>query len=446
MSGQSTPIEAVIETLTQGLARPGQLWALGVIGLSLLLGYAVTRVLLRRSRRRLDAEQASGVSSDDLRAHALQFSIDGVRRLAFPLSVPLFLWVGEAALRSARLIGATDARLLRLVMTLLLAMALIRLAVYVLRRVFRDAQWLVAWERLIAGFVWAVVALHVTGLLEDTIHWLAATTLPLGAARVSLWAVLTGGVSVIVTLLAALWLGSSLEERLMRAHSVDANVRAVLSRVLRALLVLVSVLVALSLVGIDLTVLSVFGGALGVGLGLGLQRIASNYVAGFIILLDRSIRIGDQVAVDRFSGTVARIETRYTVLRAVDGSEAIVPNELLVATPVNNQTLADKKQRLMLRLVLAHGTDLAPLLPQLQAQALAQPGVLAVPLPQAVLLGFVPGGLEVELAFSVQEPDGARRQAIQSQVAQALILTLNAHGASFAPAPPEAAAQRSRAA
>jgi small-conductance mechanosensitive channel len=442
---KATPIEAVIEAVSEGLARPAHLWTVVVIMLALGLGRLASQLLHRRTERRLQADLGGGAAGSAAGGHALKFSIEGVRRLAFPVAAQLFLWVGEGVLRATRLVGAADTQLLRLAMTLLLALASIRLLVFVLRRVFRSAQWLVTGERLLAGIIWVAVALHVTGLLEDTIGWLEATQLPLGAARVSLWAVLTGFVSVIITLLATLWLGSSIEDRLMRADSLDINLRAVLSRVLRAVLVLLGVLMALSLAGLDLTVLSVFGGALGVGLGLGLQRIASNYVSGFIILLDRSIRIGDLVTVDKYGGTVSRIETRYTVLRGADGSEAIVPNELLVATAVNNQTFSDKKQRLVLRLTVPWGTDLA-LLGQLEAAARTQDGVLQEPAPQALLLGFAGGGLELELAFSVLEADLVRRQAIQSRVAHAMVATLQAHGVTPGPTAAElAAVQRPRA-
>ncbi|MFO0207350.1 MAG: mechanosensitive ion channel domain-containing protein, partial [Betaproteobacteria bacterium] len=157
------------------------------------------------------------------------------------------------------------------------------------------------------------------------------------------------------------------------------------------------------------------------------------------------IRIGDQVVVDKYGGTIARIETRYTVLRAADGSEAIVPNELLVSTAVNNQTFTDKKQRLVLRLTVPWGTDLA-LLGQLAAAAREQDGVLQEPGPQALLLGFAGGGLELELAFSVLEADLGRRQAIQSRVAHAMAATLQAHGVAPGPTAAEiAAVQRTRA-
>ena len=129
------------------------------------------------------------------------------------------------------------------------------------------------------------------------------------------------------------------------ATTLDSSVRAVLAKFLRALLLVVGMLVALQAVGIDLTLLTVFGGALGVGIGLGLQKLASNYIAGFTILLDRSIRLGDMITVDNRFGVVAKVTSRYVVVRSLDGIEAIVPNETLVTTTVLNHSYATREIR-----------------------------------------------------------------------------------------------------
>jgi small-conductance mechanosensitive channel len=247
----------------------------------------------------------------------------------------------------------------------------------------------------------------------------------MGGGRISLWALLTGVLVVGLTLLVSLWLGSALEDRLMRAERLDGNLRAVLSRVLRALLVLVGVLFAMSFVGIDLTVLSVFGGALGVGLGLGLQRIASNYVAGFIILLDRSLRLGDLISVDKYYGRVTQITTRYTVVSALDGTEAIVPNEMLISTPVTNHSYSDKKVRLGVKVSVAYGTELAPAFALMETAAREHPRVLQQPAPQALLLGFGADGLDLEVGFWINDPE-AGRLGVQSDVAQKIYAAFRA--------------------
>jgi small-conductance mechanosensitive channel len=190
--------------------------------------------------------------------------------------------------------------------------------------------------------------LHILGVLPEVIDVLESITLPISKTPLSLWQILQGLVTVAATLLIALWLSNAFEARLSRAAEMDTSLRIVLSRLLRALLALFAILLALPLVGIDLTTLSVFGGALGVGLGFGLQKIASNYVSGFIILLDNSIRIGNIISVGNDRGQVTRITTRFTVLRSQTGIESLVPNELLVSSVVQNESYSDRQVRVAL--------------------------------------------------------------------------------------------------
>ena len=173
----------------------------------------------------------------------------------------------------------------------------------------------------------------------------------------------------------------------------------------RAILILVSVLVSLGLVGLDLTVLSVFGGALGVGLGLGMQRIASNYVSGFIILFERSLSIGDPIAVDKYSGRVARINTRYTVLQALDGTQTLLPNEMLITGVVTNQSGTNRAVRLNTKITVAYDSDLNEVMTLLARQADEVERVVAEPAPSAQLNAFGPHGYELELGFSIVDPE-----------------------------------------
>jgi small-conductance mechanosensitive channel len=413
---KDAPLAELFEAVGNGLARPAHFWTLVAVVLAIVGAAIAARIVRARTQARLEAAKAEG----GIHLDALRFSIEGVRRLAFPLAAQGLLWVGEVALRLTGLVSTTaDARLLRLAMTLFAALAAIRLLVYVLRRVLRNVALLAVFERTIALSIWLVIALHAVGWLAPVVEWLEHTTFAFGKSKVSLWVLLMGTVSVLLTLLASLWLGSGIEARLMRATSLDSNVRAVLSRVSRALLVLVAVLVALSLVGIDLTVLSVFGGALGVGLGLGLQRIASNYVSGFIILLDRSLRIGDLITVDKYSGMVSEINTRYTVIRALDGNEAVVPNEMLVSQPVVNHSLSDKRVRIAVKVSVGYSDDVKLAMRLMEEAASAQPRVLADPKPGALLLGFGADGLDLEVGFWIDDPEQGRLGA-QSAVALAI--------------------------
>lgn len=415
----------LLQAIGEGLARPVHFWTLVAVLAAVAGAWFAARIVDGRTQKRLDAARAA---AQGLHVDALRFSIEGVRRLAFPLAAQLLLWGGEGVLRATQVIhSAADARLLRLAMTLFAAMAAIRLLVYVLRRVLKNVALLAVFERTIALSIWLVIALHVVGWLDPAVAWLEQTSFPVGKGRVSLWAVLVGAVLVLVTLLAALWLGSSIEARLMRATSLDSNLRAVLSRVLRAVLLLVGVLLALSLVGIDITVLSVFGGALGVGLGLGLQRIASNYVSGFIILLDRSLRIGDMITVDKYYGAVTQINTRYTVIRALDGTEAIVPNEMLVAQPVTNHSFSDRKVRFALKVSISYDADPVQAMRLMEDAARAQPRVLQDPAPSALLLGFGADGLDLEVGFWIVDPESGRL-GVQSGIALGILERFRAAG------------------
>src|SRR4030095_5113659 len=248
-------------------------------------------------------------------------------------------------------------------------------------------------ERWIALLIWLGVALYLSGVLGDVVASLESVRFSVGKSKISLWDILIGALSVVVTVIAALWFCSSVEARLMGAESLTANSRVVLVRVLKAVLLVVAVLVALSSVGIDLTVLSVFGGALGVGLGLGLQRIASNYVSGFIILLDRSLSIGDMITVDKFYGAVSQINARYTVMKSLDGTETIVPNEMLVSTPVINHSYSNTTVQVVVKLSVAYSADVDRALQILVEAATAQTRVLADPPPSAFITGFGADGV-----------------------------------------------------
>lgn len=418
------------DALAEGLAAPRHQWEAVVIVLSILAALVLSRTVRYYVAARLTAAAHAKVSVD-----VLQFSVEGVRRLAFPATALLLLWVGELALRATGLVtSAADARLLHLAVALVGALAVVRVLVYAMRRALINVALIAAFERAIVLVVWGVLALYVTGALTDVIDWLDRTHIPIGKTTVSLWAVLTTVVTTLVCLLAAMWLGSLVEARLMAAPGLDRNVRVVLGRVARAVLILIALLVALAISGIDLTVLSVFGGALGVGLGLGLQRIASNYVSGFVLLLDRSLRIGDLITVagsiDRYYGTVMQISTRYTLLRALDGTEMVVPNEMLVSSPVVNHSLTDPRVMLTVKVAVAYESDLEQALRLAEEAARSTPRVLADPPPVALLREFGADGLQVDVNFWIVDPQLGRMN-VQSAVAIAVYKLFSGRGISI---------------
>ena len=304
-------------------------------------------------------------------------------------------------------------------------MAGIRFVVYLLRLAFSDGSWLDAFERSIATVVWAALAMHLTGILPEIVHWLSEVELPAGSRTLSLWILLNAAFWVLLTLLLALWAGVALEVRLLRAESLHTSLRVVLARLGKAVLLVAAVL--LPLMGVDLTVLSVFGGALGVGLGFGLQKIASNYLSGFIILLDRSIRLGDMITADNHYGEVTRITTRYVVVRSLTGVEAIIPNDTLVTTTVLNHSYSDKRVRLAVRVQVAYRTDVAEALRILTEVALRHPRVVRDPEPTAQVVQLADSGVDVELGFWIEDPERGS-QNVRSDVSVALLAELRARG------------------
>src|SRR6185503_20170708 len=259
------------------------------------------------------------------------------------------------------------------------------------------------------------------------VRWLSEVEFAAGAHRLSLMALLSGALWVLVTIMLALWAGAALEDRLMRAEGLHMSLRVVLARVGRTLLIIVAVLLALPLMGVDLTVLSVFGGALGVGLGLGLQKIASNYLSGFIILLDRSIRLGDMITADGHHGEVTRITTRYTVVRSLTGVEAIIPNDSLVTTTVLNHSYSDRRVRLAVRVQVSYRTDMEEALKILLEVARKQPRVLQEPEPTAQVLQLGDSGVDLELGFWIEDPERGS-QNVRSDVSLALLAEFRSRG------------------
>ncbi len=256
----------------------------------------------------------------------------------------------------------------------------------------------------------------------DDISW------KVGSGRMSLRTLLDGALLAMAVLLVALWISSVLESWLLRSATGSAlSLRKALSNAVRALLVFIGLIVALSAVGIDLTALSVLGGAIGVGIGLGLQKLAANYVSGFVILAERSIRIGDNVRVDNFEGRITAINGRYTVIQSTSGREAIVPNEMLITSRIENLSLADTRVWLSTVVSVGYDSDVELVMRLLKEAALSAPRVLREPAPSASLSAFGADGLEFTLGFWIADPENGAL-GLRSQINVAVLQALRAHG------------------
>jgi small-conductance mechanosensitive channel len=317
--------------------------------------------------------------------------------------------------------------LLRLAVPVLLALAGIRLIARVFTVVFPASAAARLVERLFSWLAWIAAALWILGLLPAVMREMEDIQFAFGKTHVTLLALVQGVLSTGVVLVVALWISAALERQVLRDTVTDLSLRKVAANAIRAVLLLLGVLFALSAVGVDLTALSVLGGALGVGLGFGLQKLAANYVSGFVILFERSLRIGDTVRVDNFEGVVADIKTRYTLIRSLSGRESIVPNEKLITERIENLSLADPKVLLNTEVAVSYDSDVDQVREILLEAARGATRVIAEPGPGVHLTRFGADGLEFTLQFWIADPQNGQGN-VKSEVNLRVLKGLRAAG------------------
>lgn len=402
-----TPAE--LEALGRSLLSNSALIELAVLAGCLVLAWAVTRLL--RGRRLTDP-------------HSVLFGEQLLDGALFPL-----LALGLALLARHTVLAGVPPAVMRLAVALLFALAMIRLVVRVLRAAFPASEFVRLAERWLSWGVWVGLILWVTGVLPMLMAELDAISWKLGNSRISLLALLEGVFNAVVVLMLALWVSAAIETRLLKGQLANLSVRKMAANLTRALLLFVGLLLALSAAGIDLTALSVLGGAIGVGLGFGLQKLAANYVSGFVILAERSLRIGDLVKVDGFEGRITDINTRATVIRAASGRESIVPNELLITQRVENASLSDQAILSSTTVQVAYGTDIDALQPRLVAAIRA---IERIPKdedrsPAVHLHSFAADGLELRVWYWNADPVNGESN-LRSAVNLAILRVLDAEG------------------
>ncbi|MBK9364690.1 MAG: mechanosensitive ion channel [Rubrivivax sp.] len=370
--------------LVASLTRPSVLGEAGALLGCLLAAWLLVRLLRGRAPQPGSIWFGDGV-------------VDGV---LFPVAALALALAARWALRDVMPLA-----LMQLAVPVLVSLVVIRLTVRVLRRAFPQSAFVRAVERWVSWVAWLAMVLWVLGVLPLMLAELDAIQWKIGSTRVSLRNLLEGVLAAVVVLVLVLWVSATLEARLLQGATDNLSLRKMAANALRAVLLFVGLMFALSAAGIDLTALGVLGGALGVGIGLGLQKLAANYVSGFVILAERSVRIGDMVRVDNFEGRITDITTRFTLIRALNGREAIVPNEMMVTQRVENSSLADPQVALNTVVQVAYGTDLDALMPRLAAAVAAVPRVLADPGPGVQLSNFAADGLELTVVFWIADAD-----------------------------------------
>ncbi len=402
--------------LLSDLQRGVILWQLSVITIALLVAWQVAE---RTQRRFIVSGNADSAATQ-------RISVGGTSRLVFPLVALVLLTAGRWVLS----IWAMPANLLKIAVPLMLAMLTIRAVVYLLRHTFAPGGALRSWEVAVTWLVWTLVALYITGWLPDIAQFLDDTGFGIGRQRISLAMILSACLTVVLTVLAALWLGRFLETRIMSLGQMEINLRVAFTKIIRTILVIIAVLIALPIVGIDITVLSVFGGALGVGLGFGLQRIFANYLSGFTILLDRTVSPGDLVTVDNFYGEVTKLTSRCIIVRSPEGTEAIVPNETVVTSTLINHSYSNRRVLMRIPVQVSYSSDIDAVLALMTQIAGSHVRVLKDPAPLALLTSFGESGINLEVMAWIEDPERGKLN-LQSELNLEIYRAFRARGIEF---------------
>ena len=348
------------------------------------------------------------------------------RRILDGALFPL-LWLSFAYAAQAVLARWVPMAVFKIAIPVLVALVVIRVGVKVLQAAFGNTRFIRVLERTISWVAWLAMVLWVSGLLPLVLEELDRVKWAVGGSSMSVRTLIEGILTAGAVLIVALWISSAIEARLLRAATGGAlSLRKAVSNATRALLMFIGLLMALSAVGIDLTALSVLGGAIGVGVGFGLQKLASNYVSGFVILAERSMRIGDNVRVDNFEGVITQINARYTVIRSLGGRESIVPNELLIITRVENLSLSDSRVWLSTLVSVAYDSDVDLVMSLLQTAASCQTRVLKDPAPSVTLINFGADGLEFKVGYWIGDPEKGS-DGLKSLINLEILRLLRAH-------------------
>lgn len=331
----------------------------------------------------------------------VQILLRGTNRVAFPMSMLLYLLVTRFIIEQFGI----NVTVLDIFTPLLLSMAAITLSIYILRTGFSPSPALKAWEGFISLSIWVLVALHLIGWLPDVINGLDNLAINFGDSRFSLLSILQLLTAIVFFAVMANWLTRFIESRALRSPHINPSMRVMLTKISKFSLYGLAFLFALKSVGIDLTTFAVFSGAVGVGIGFGLQKIFSNFISGFILLFDRSIKPGDVITIGNRFGWVQSLHARYVVVKDRDGVETLIPNENLITSEVTNWSYSDRAIRQRIPVQISYNNDPEVAMKLLIEAAIDKPRILKSPEAAARLIGFGDNGIDLELRIWINDPE-----------------------------------------
>ncbi|MDX1575322.1 MAG: mechanosensitive ion channel [Kiloniellales bacterium] len=391
-------------------------WRVAFQVLLLAAAYLAARLIGRRLaplvQRRLDSLQRAARVRPLLRVLA---------RLLVPLIFLALLWLVTGLLR--QLTWPSFSYLLEIALSLATAWVVIRASASLIRNPVMS--------KTIAVIVWTIAALSITELLDPTVALLDSLAVTLGELRISALLVIEGVISLAVLLWGALALSAFLERHIKGWSDLTPSVQVLLGKLLKIALLTVAFLIALHGVGIDLTALAVFSGAVGLGLGFGLQKVVSNLISGIILLLDKSIKPGDVIELGPTFGWIHSLGARYVSVVTRDGKEYLIPNEDLITQPVVNWSYSDQ----LVRMEATFGVDYASDPHQVRRVAVEAARkverVLGEPAPVCHLSAFGDSSIEFLLRFWITDPEAGSAN-VTGQVLLQVWDAFKAEGIAFA--------------
>jgi small-conductance mechanosensitive channel len=301
--------------------------------------------------------------------------------------------------------------LVDIALQLTIALILVRVAVYLLSLSLGGESWVKGWENRLTFLLWLFVSFELMGWFSFAESTLDQIDLIPGKTEFSLWALLKGVVVVSAFVIVTSLVARTIERRIMKVEQLAVSTRIGVSKFAYFFLVGVGILLGINAAGVDVTTLNVLTGAIGLGLGFGLQAIASNFVSGFVLLIDKSIKPGDVISFTGHTGTstenfgwVQELRGRYVVVRDRDGVETLVPNQNLITNSVINWSYSDQRVRLRLPVMVSYDDDPEGALQGLLEATQNHPRILRDPGPVTRLMSFEDYGMRIEVRFWIADP------------------------------------------
>lgn len=374
-------------SLGKSLTHPFVIWQWGAIVLVIVIIYSFKKQIIA---------QTDLLKLPKLWKQILDLIL---RRILSPLLITIFLFIAQIGFHE---IFNKDPKIIKLTTIIFFALTIIRISVIGIKQVFFRSIVSAKLERIISLLIWVIVVLYIVGWSAPIVQSMMNVSISIGATDTNLWSIIKGIITTVVTVFVAMWSVSLIEKTLINPSQISSSVKVLFSRLLKSGLLVFAILFSLSIVGFDLTSLSIIGGALGVGIGFGLQKIASNFISGFIILLDKSIRPGDYLIIgDKQRGWVSKITMRYTVINNRIGDEFIVPNETLVNEIVQNRTYSDTEIMVTQSIGVAYSSKMRKVVEVIESTIKTHRLVLKSIPPRAYLTGFGDSSVNFEFSYWV---------------------------------------------